>query len=144
MFHWPFYVCWYTRILRFSAYFIHAFNSTDVKVADNEKEDLLTNKSTSKPVPMTPMTPQTPSGRRKRHSKVKMLEVHFTGETGTKWHPFCRRYFEMHFLKKKFCILTQISLKFIPVGVIDKKKSPLLRAMACCHRKFFITQNIPK
>ena len=37
----------------------------------------------------------------------------------TKWPSFRRRYFQMHFLEWKFCILIQTSPKFVPKGPID-------------------------
>ena len=37
----------------------------------------------------------------------------------TKWSPFRRRYFHMHFRDEIFCILIKISLKFVPKGPID-------------------------
>ena len=37
----------------------------------------------------------------------------------TKWPPFHRQDFQMHFMNEKFCILIKISLKFSPKGPID-------------------------
>ena len=37
----------------------------------------------------------------------------------TKWPPFHRQHFQMHFHNEKFCIPIQISLKFVPKGPID-------------------------
>ena len=37
----------------------------------------------------------------------------------TKWPLFPRRYFQMHFLNKKCCILIKISLKFVHKGPIN-------------------------
>ena len=37
----------------------------------------------------------------------------------TKWPPFSRRYFQLHFNEWKFCILIKISMKFVPNGPID-------------------------
>ena len=41
----------------------------------------------------------------------------------TKWPPFCRQYFEMHFREWKFCILIKISLNFVPNGPIDNNQA---------------------
>ena len=46
--------------------------------------------------------------------------VHQTHLPCTKWPPFRRRYFEMHFREWFFfCILIKISLKFVPEGPVD-------------------------
>ena len=34
-------------------------------------------------------------------------------EPRTKWPPFCRLHFQMHYIQENFCILIQISLKFV-------------------------------
>ena len=44
---------------------------------------------------------------------------------------FCR-YFQMHFFKEKFCILIQISLKYIPGGPTDHKSALVEVMMARC------------
>ena len=49
----------------------------------------------------------------------------------TKWPPFHRRHFQMHFLNEKFCISISISLKFVPKGPINNK-SALVQVMALC------------
>ena len=42
-------------------------------------------------------------------------------EAWTKWLPFCRQHFQMHFLAKKVCILILISLKFVPMHPVVNK-----------------------
>ena len=41
----------------------------------------------------------------------------------TKWPPFHRRYFRMHFVNEIYCMVIEISLKCVPKGPIDKKQS---------------------
>ena len=48
----------------------------------------------------------------------------------TKWPPFRRWYFQMHFHEWKFFDSFQISPKFVPEGPIDNK-SALVQVMAC-------------
>ena len=48
----------------------------------------------------------------------------------TKWPPFRRRYFQMHFRKQKFCVLIKISLKCVPKGPNDSSQA-LVQIMAC-------------
>ena len=45
--------------------------------------------------------------------------------TWTKWPPFRRQYFQLHFVNEKFYILITISLKFVPKGAINNN-SPVL------------------
>ena len=47
----------------------------------------------------------------------------------TKWMPFCRWYFQMHFHEWKFCILIKISPKFVPKHPIDNNPA-LVQIMA--------------
>ena len=44
-------------------------------------------------------------------------------ERETKWLPFCRRHFLMHFFQRNICNLIHISLKFIPKGLINNRPS---------------------
>ena len=49
----------------------------------------------------------------------------------TRWQRFCRRHFQIHFLSCKicFCILVEMSLKFVPRGLInDKSKWDQIKA----------------
>ena len=38
----------------------------------------------------------------------------------TKWLPFRRRHFQMHFLEKEFCVGIRISMEFVPKGPISE------------------------
>ena len=43
--------------------------------------------------------------------------------SATKWPPFRKRHFQIHFFNEKFCISIQTSLKFVPKGPIDNKRA---------------------
>ena len=45
-------------------------------------------------------------------------KIHLKLSSG-KWQLFCRRHFEVHFLNEKVCFSTEISLKIVPVVLID-------------------------
>ena len=61
------------------------------------------------------------------------LFICFKPISWTKWMPFRRQYFQMHFHEKKCCNLIKISLKFVPKGPIDtlqwRHKWPVMRKM---------------
>ena len=52
-------------------------------------------------------------------SQVFQNDLASTHLPRTKWPPFRRRYFQMHFVNEKFYILIKILLKFIPKGPND-------------------------
>ena len=51
-------------------------------------------------------------------------------EAETKWRPFCRLQFHVHFREWKSTYIGSISLKFVPKHSIDNK-SELILEMAC-------------
>ena len=61
-------------------------------------------------------------------------------ETWTKWLLFCRQHFQMHLLNENYCVLIQISLKFVAMSRIDKTSS-FVQVMAWCQ---FSTKPLPE
>ena len=59
----------------------------------------------------------------------KSTQTH--NEAETKWPSFHRRHFQSHFLKSNYCILIQISLKFVYKGPINNNPA-LVQMMAWC------------
>ena len=49
------------------------------------------------------------------HSDMNLKHI----EAETKWLPFCRQHFKLHFLEWKYINLFKISLKFVPRGPIN-------------------------
>ena len=54
-----------------------------------------------------------------RHIHMSVCELYKLMSPWSKWPPFRRRCFRMHFREWKFCTLIKNSLKFIPKGPID-------------------------
>ena len=65
---------------------------------------------------------ETPSCSLWRHCNGIWLKVEFliTIEVWSKWLPWCRWHFQMHFLERKFVYLIEIWVKFGPKHLIDK------------------------
>ena len=59
------------------------------------------------------------------------IVTHLHIEAETKWPPFSRRLFQVHFLNENIWILIKISLKFVPKGPIYNNPA-LVQVMAWC------------
>ena len=46
-------------------------------------------------------------------------------EAETNWSPFCRRHFQIIFMSEDRCMLSQLSLKYVHSGTINKKPASL-------------------